>query len=427
MIRDLAASGIMPSVGTLLDRGRGRPITSSIPEVSSTAWTSFMTGVNPGVHGIFGFFEPDRETYGLRFPNAESIRVPTLWHRLSRAGKRCLVMNMPQTYPAFPVNGVLISGFVAPDLERAVYPESLLPELRALDYRVDANAWLAREDQDQFLRDLFQVLDRRMEALRMLWDREPWDIIAAVFTGTDRLQHYLWHAVQEPGHPRHGQALKFYTAVDQAIGECLERISGDTFVMVVSDHGFTSVVREVNLNAWFREQGLLKVPRSEKTSLEDMDASSTAFALDPGRIYLNRADRFTRGWITPGTGYERHRREIKTLLESELRIRDAAGNRLNPVETVLFAEEVYSGSLVHQAPDLIVRGMTGIDFKGSLAITDVARNDVLTGMHTREDATLIIMDPGQEASVETVASLEDLAPMILRATGIDSAKTGVKT
>ena len=420
MLRDLAARGIMPHMQPLLAQGQARSISSSIPEVSSTAWTSFMTGTNPGVHGIFGFFDPAGETYALRFPNAASIRVPTLWHRLSRAGKRCLVLNMPQTYPAFPVNGVLVSGFVAPDLNRAVSPESLLPDLRALDYRVDVNAWLAREDQDQFVHDLFQVLETRTKTLRMLWERDSWDVIAAVFTGTDRLQHYLWHAVQDPAHPRHRQTLEFYTAVDRAIGECLDRIRDDTFVMIVSDHGFTGVAREVNLNAWFREQGILKISAGAKPSLENMDASSTAFALDPGRIYLNRADRFTRGWISPGIEYAQQRQEMKTRLESELRIRDASGNRLNPVEAVLLSEEVYAGPLAARAPDLIVQGAAGIDFKGSLAISEVARNDVLTGMHTREDAALVVLDPRGNQSIDAVTSLEDIAPLLLRAAGIDA-------
>lgn len=417
-LQELASQGTMPHIQDLLTQGEARPINSSIPEVSSTAWTSFMTGTNPGRHGIFGFFEANPH-YKLRFPNSSHIRVPTIWHRLSQAGKRCLVLNMPQTYPAFPVNGILISGFVAPDLNHAVYPLTLLPELRNLDYQVDADAWLAREDIDRFMEELFRTLDARRKTMRMLWEKEHWDDIAVVFTGTDRLQHYLWHAVQDPTHPRHEQTLEFYAAVDVVIGDCLERVSDQTMVMVVSDHGFTGIRREVNLNAWLREKELLKLPDETGASLENLDPGSVAFALDPGRIYLNRSDRFIHGTIQPGIEFDRHRQSLKSRLETELRIRDAEGTLFNPIDSVLLAEEVYNGPCLAQAPDLIVQGVAGIDFKGSLRISEVARNDVLTGMHTRENATLVVFQPQREFYLDDVTSLEDIASIILQRAGVE--------
>ena len=58
------------------------------------------------------------------FPNFGNVHGDTLWDVAGRAGKRCIVLNIPNTYPARPLNGLLVSGFVAVNLERAVYPPS---------------------------------------------------------------------------------------------------------------------------------------------------------------------------------------------------------------------------------------------------------------------------------------------------------------
>ena len=94
---------------------------------------------NPGKHGIYGFTEAKPGTQTIFFPNFGNVRCDTLWDVAGRAGKRCIVLNVPNTYPARAMNGLLVSGFVAINLERAVYPASLLPRLTAQSYRIDVD------------------------------------------------------------------------------------------------------------------------------------------------------------------------------------------------------------------------------------------------------------------------------------------------
>src|SRR5262249_25996005 len=103
------------------------PMRSSIPTISSVSWSGFMTGKNPGKHGVYGFTDMKPGTLTLFFPNFGSVRGDTLWDVAGRAGKRVIVLNIPGTYPARPVKGSLVSGFVAANLERAVYPPPRLP------------------------------------------------------------------------------------------------------------------------------------------------------------------------------------------------------------------------------------------------------------------------------------------------------------
>jgi predicted AlkP superfamily phosphohydrolase/phosphomutase len=78
-----------------------------------------MTGTNPGKHGVYGFLDLKPSSYKVYFPNATHVKGETLWDVLGRKGKRSVVLNVPSTYPAREINGVLVSGFVAIQLERA--------------------------------------------------------------------------------------------------------------------------------------------------------------------------------------------------------------------------------------------------------------------------------------------------------------------
>lgn len=413
LLQSLSDQGVTPNLKNLLNSGDSKPIVSSIPDISSTAWTGFMTGVNPGEHGIYGFYEPAWD-YNLRFPTARDIQSPTIWRQLGRLHKKSLIVNMPQTYPALPLNGTLISGFVAPDLEKSVYPPKYLEALKNLNYQVDVNAWLARTDQDQFFEQLFQVLERRMAGIDFLWNTEKWDFATIVFTGTDRLQHYFWDAVDDESHQNHQTALGFYHEIDNAVGKLLEKVDDSTMVIVLSDHGFTKIIREVNLNVWLRRNDYLKFRRPASDSLEDIDADSIAFCVDPGRVYINRTDRFSRGKIHPGEEFLKVRADLKAKLENEVLIRDSLGTRVNPVEKVVLPEEIYSGPLLGKAPDLIVLAKPGFDLKGNVKIDELARNDVLTGMHTRENASLIVHNKSPHFDFDVLKSIEDIAPQILR-------------
>src|SRR5438477_230380 len=134
---------------------------SSIPTISSVSWTGFMTGQNPGKHGIYGFTDVKPGTLTTFFPNFGSVRSETLWDVAGRAGKRAIVMNVPNTYPARALNGLLVSGFVAVNLERAVYPAELLPRLQRHDYRIDVDYLNADQKPEAFFADLDATLEGR--------------------------------------------------------------------------------------------------------------------------------------------------------------------------------------------------------------------------------------------------------------------------
>ena len=183
----------MPNLAQLLAGGTVAPMRSSIPVISSVSWTSFMTGRNPGKHGVYGFTDVKPGTFTMFFPNFGNVRSDTLWDVAGRAGKRSIVLNVPNTYPARPLEGLLVSGFVAVNLERAVFPLSLLPRLQAEKYRIDVDYLNADQRPEPFFEDLAATLEARRRVYLALLREEPWDLFIGVVTECDRLHHYFWH------------------------------------------------------------------------------------------------------------------------------------------------------------------------------------------------------------------------------------------
>jgi len=401
--------GVMPNLSRLVDQGTLLQMDSSIPEISSVAWSSFMTGCNPASHGVFGFVDLLPNSYKTYFPNSGAIKRETLWEILGRHGKRSVVINVPSTYPARPLNGILIAGFVALDLAKATYPQALTERLEQWGYRIDVNVAQARTSLAAFVSDLFETHQRRVQTIFRLFDTEPWDLFIGAITCTDRLQHFLWIAGEQPDHPFHRAFIDYYKQVDDFLGKMAERVTDDTLFMIMSDHGFTRLEKQVYLNSWLRERGYLKFSASPAKSLEDILPQTKAFALDPGRIYINLKGKFPRGTVEPGAQY----RDLCAQLKEEiLQIYD--GSR-RVIKRVFSKEEVYSGHYIDRAPDLLVLSEWGYDLKGAINKDCLVDREHFTGMHTGDDAMLFI---NSKAVINKRPSVIDVAPTILAATGI---------
>lgn len=415
LVRDLTARGVMPQLGRLLASGTTAPMRSSIPTISSVSWTGFMTGQNPGKHGIYGFTDVKPGTLTLFFPNFGNVRSETLWDVAGRAGKRSIVLNIPNTYPARELNGLLVSGFVAIKLERAVWPASLLPRLEADGYRIDVDYVNADQRPDAFFEDLNATLEARRRVYHRLVRDEPWDLFIGVITECDRLHHYFWSQYADPGAPLHSRFLDFYRRLDDVLGALVDALPRDIPLFVVADHGHTLIHREFYPNAWLRAEGLLSLTSDTPKGLADLDPTSKAFVLDPGRVYLHRRGRYPLGTVGDGEADDL----LGRLREGFLGLRDGsagapAGGR--PVPCVFTRHELYRGPHSDSAPDLVLHFSPGYDPKGALAKREVFGRSALTGMHTYDDSLFFVNRPGVPTEDLDIV---DLAPTILTLLGIE--------
>ena len=382
LIRRFAAEGVMPAMGRLVSCGHLHSMKASLPEISSVSWTCFMTGTNPGQHGIFGFTDLQERSYRVRFPNANDVKAPAIWDRLGEKGRKSIVINQPSTYPARSINGALVAGFVAIELARAVQPISHLAALERMGYRIDIDTMRARRDEPFMWRELDGTLECGRKAFDYFWSQD-WDYFEFIVTGTDRLHHYLWPAQAVPSHPAHAGFLDYYRKVDNLIDRIVtaygERNGSLEGLYLLSDHGFTAIEQEVYLNAWLQKAGYLSFDSQAPKQLAEIGPGSRAFAMDPNRIYLNAKGRFPRGVVSPAD---------KKLLKQEIAeaVRELRNEGKNVVREVFDTDEIYSGPHAAKGPDLIVLAENGFDMKGAVDKPGVFGRTDLLGMHTWDDA-----------------------------------------
>ncbi|MDR0467152.1 MAG: alkaline phosphatase family protein [Deltaproteobacteria bacterium] len=404
----LANDGVCPHLARLTPCARS--IQAELPELSPVNWTSFFTASGPEHHGVFGFTRINPQTYELGIVNFSQVSLPTLWDRLGEAGYRSRVVNLPNTYPARPLRGMMVSGFVAQERSGALYPPFLNGVLR--DYVLESDTSRGGADPEYLLAGLRRSLASRRKAFELLWRDQNWQLFILVLTETDRLFHFLWHAVVDPAHPLHAACADFLREWDACIGLVADVAATlDARLMALADHGFAALTVECDLNAWLRDQGLLvqTLPPEKSPELDGLGVSasgsdavpsrkacangcgtprhssdglcihprSAAFALDPGRIYLHARRRFAKGSLSD----EEAARLLPRLCNElrKLRWMDA------PVFSDLFtAEELYDGPMSPYAPDLVCVPAGGFDLKAKFNRQNVFGHFGRSGAHTRE-------------------------------------------
>jgi predicted AlkP superfamily phosphohydrolase/phosphomutase len=240
----------------LIDSGSGGPIESIVPPESSACWPALTAGVNPGETGIYGFQDREVGSYDTYVPMRQSFRGTRVWDRVHEAGREATVMNVVTTFP--PQRNVqrMVSGFLSPGVEKAAYPDEFRDYLASIDYRIDVNAGLGHEDRQAFIEDAHETLDKRQEAFKRYVEADDWDLFFGVIMATDRVNHFLFRDYERGGEFEE-EFLEFYRKVDRYLGELRDALADDVTLVVASDHGFTTLDYEVNVNAWLREQGYL--------------------------------------------------------------------------------------------------------------------------------------------------------------------------
>lgn len=382
MLRTLAQTGVMPNTRQLIDRGFFTPMRSSIPEISSVAWSSIITGANPAENGIFGFIDLVPGSYKLRFPNFTDLQARPFWE--SCPGQS-VIINVPSTYPVRPMNGVHISGFVSIDINKSVHPPSLLPELQKLDYRLDVDSQKAHTDIDAFLDDLDKSLQARIKAYQYLWETYDFQAFMLVFTGTDRLMHFLYSAYDDPDDAHHGFFLDHFRKIDQAIGEIVGKLTDNDLLIMLSDHGFERLDADIYVNALLAREGFLSFKPNSDPAPTSIDTPTKAFALDPARIYLNRKGKYPAGSVAPDNS-DACLKDLEDLFSSW----EVNGRKV--IKDIHRKQDVYAGPYLDQAPDLILIAEKGFNLKGSMASTKIAGKGPFTGKHTYPDAFLLVGD-----------------------------------
>ncbi len=355
----------LPHLHTLMDRGACAHLESVQPPATLPNWTTFLTGVDPAVHGVFDF--TTRRGYRVRFTAGTVREAPTVIARLDRLGLACACIGFPATYPPERLaRGVFISGWDAPvafEADRSfVWPPSLHDTLTRRfgpmrfddvnELHADRPGWHARLPAALEAR-----VQKKVALARFLLETRPWDLFAVYFGESDTASHHLWslHDPRSPRHPpgttdaeRDGLA-KVYRALDAAVGALVAAAGGDAVeVTVVSDHGSGgSSDKVLYLNRALAEAGLVRMHPRTLGGAATRAAKDLALTALPPRLRerLFRA----RGALLPG------------LVESRARF-----GPIDMAHTAAFSDELNYFPAVH----LNVRGREPL---GTVAPADVPR------------------------------------------------------
>lgn len=409
LVRPWAEAGKLPVLNRLMREGTWGVLESTIHPITAPAWSSFLTGVNPGRHGVYDFVRRCPRNQHLELTSAATIQCPTLFSYLTAHGCRIVSVNVPFTYPPPQVEGVhILAGLPAPVAgPQIAHPRHLFDEVQAAvgRYSVRTPYRSGPDALDRYAREVEASVETHAAAMRYLLDRDPWDVGLLVLSATDEASHAFWHCMEAPdGTPaaRYRDVIsRVYQRADQAIGELLESASDDVVVFIMSDHGFGPLKKLVHLNRWLADAGFLQLrekgtgwswqqfylgllkrsaelykqylpPTLRRVVRTTLDRSlsrarnrlesdlfqapidwthTRAYALGvAGSIYVNLAGREPYGVVSPGAEYEAVCQEIASGLE---KLEDPeTGTRL--VKRVVRREEVYHGPFLDQAPDLIV-------------------------------------------------------------------------
>jgi len=227
------------------------------------------------------------------------------------------------------------------------------------------DTWALNEgviDDATFLKQAYDIDREREQMFFVALDRLRRGTLTCVFDGVDRIQHMFWRYIDK-GHPAargaggngHADAIeKIYRHSDELVGKVMARLRRDDVLMVVSDHGFASFRRGVNLNAWLLSKGWLALKEGGDGTAEwlrDVDWSRTkAYALGLTGMFLNIEGREGKGIVKPGEDAARVKAEIMAALKG---LRDT-GTAETAVNEAFDTAKLYRGPYLPNAPDLII-------------------------------------------------------------------------
>jgi len=411
-----ADEGLLPNLAKIRANGTFGEMASTIPPVSAPAWTTFVTGNNPGRHGIYYFKEHVAGTYDTRLTKGSDRRAKPIWKMLNAQGLKMGAVNLVMTYPPEPLDGFMLSGMDTPsEKSQFAYPASLKEDLLAhlgeyiIEPAIEEEARNRR--YDELWDKIWNSLENRIEAVRYLLDEKEWDVFAVNFRATDSVQHHFWKFM-DLDHPQHDPEtadpyrdciLRVYRRLDEFLGEVRAGLGPDDVLIVMSDHGFGPTSDKVlYLNNWLAQQGWLAlrqksgddsnhhslpgklksllwqgvwvklrqvVPQWAKDSLERLapgmyqrirypaayffiDWEKTRAYADEYQesIWINLAGREPEGTVQPGAEYEALRCEIVEKLRE---LKDPMTGE-PAIEMVRLREDIYHGTALELAPDIVV-------------------------------------------------------------------------
>ena len=446
----LVEEGKLPNLARLMERGTWGPLRSTYPPISAPAWVSCLTGKAPGKHGLFDFRHYDPRNYSSRgkLVNSSDFSGSTIFDIISEKGMKVGAFRVPLTYPAWPVNGFMVSGQPTPDRRKAyTFPEHLSAEIGDLHQEGKLKDFQYFENdlyREHIQKDLACHFDAALNLLTNYG--ADLDLFMMVVNALDAAQHRFWkyhdpqYAFSDPASiAQYGEVVRdCYRQADEGVGRILEKLPADALVLVMSDHGGRlRPHRTVDFNHWLSSMGLLnlQVPAHAQTWWGRMRnrVMRTSPTGPPGEIdwSCTKAYRFPMYPPVDGIEINKVNRQPNGCVRDEYdQVRDAILSEVVKMRDPLTGdpivlkawrrEEVFSGKYLERIPDIVLllddRYEGGSNPGGSLVTLKTEGDyDVWNGYHSMDGILIAsgpIIRPGRKLGK---AEIMDIAPTALYA------------
>jgi predicted AlkP superfamily phosphohydrolase/phosphomutase len=471
----------IPNLERIQSNGVSGTTKTVAPPLSMAAWSSFATGRDPGEHGIYNFMLREQKTYRTKFADADELcrnSIP-LWDYLDARGVKTGTMNLMPGYPPSQTKGFHIGDLVtSPTSGGYMYPSKLDSEIESAVGKYELmpyNSYTPSksvEDLDQYLEDLFEMAEKRVKTGKHLIENTDCRVYSYVFSASDSIQHCLAH-IMDRNHPQHekdlvdeysSKPLELLEIYDRFMGWLDENINKEDTIIVLSDHGHSSVYKQINLNSWLYNNGYITLSSSpwtklkifgynnlfeyaekslrnfnlfdvlEKTLAQSVSDSSgkslkdiltisrldydwdqtTAYTIaSGGQIYINTYEDHPVGSISN----ERYIDFRESLRQELLNITDPdTGEQV--IESVYNGEEIYGNKFRSTRPDLVAlpADKYQIQYPQTMKTKKVFSTPPKPGSHTSEaDRTGIFLASGGgvRSGNNLKMSITDYAPTIM--------------
>lgn len=393
----------------------------SVPPYTPIAWTSLFTGVNPGVHGVFGFnvVEWRDGRAWVRLATSCDVAYPRVFEALAMRGLRSVVVNVPLTYPPGGLVGshrmVVVSDWASPRV--FIHPGGLMGRyggsLAPPPHDVVAGSTSMLGDRE-YVRVVEEYLESRMDVYLDLLETGDYSLYVVVFSETDWLMHRFPGLVDGSSV---GVAYRVYSMIDRFTRRALDYCDA---VALVSDHGFRVSKYLVSLNAILAREGLLR----SKIYLNPGKLRNIAGLLR-GRPSLRRIRRViplsvrvdysrSRAFMVEASSWGIYAADPQAL-EATRRILGS----LEYVKGLLDPRRLYRGPQAWRAPQLLAvpRGDTSYwTYPATKPVTEEPQGEHDT------TALLALYGDNIEPAEEAKASIHSLTPTILAYLGQPTPK-----
>jgi predicted AlkP superfamily phosphohydrolase/phosphomutase len=268
LLTPLCAAGVMPNLAALMQSSALGELQSTRPFITPVAWTSFQTGCDPQEHGIWDYRYLDHARRQVRLNDSRRIERSTIFDCLAAEGGQTVSLNLPMTFPAPDVPGLIVGGLDSPSLEAAM--ERCQPLYDALKRQnIPCSLGTIWKRVPRSFEELAAKVDEteadfqgRAAAAEMADSLCDWRLMIVQFQTLDALQHRCWHLLsEESGAPEAwtSKARQALRALDQAVGRLLELADRRRAqVLVVSDHGFGAFRGTISLPSLLESCNLLR-------------------------------------------------------------------------------------------------------------------------------------------------------------------------